>query len=285
MERNIIDTLVAQYETFTAAEKKIADYVLTHQRESLGLGITELSAGCGVAVSTVSVFCRKLKLAGFNDFKIELARANTVDSGQDYDFESTVLQPGDTTAQVMGKTYRLQQETLHRSAGMLSAKAVERAVELMSQADQVLFLGQGNHAAIAQMAWAQFSVTASKFKTMQDAHLQTIALSTLSPNDVVVYFSYSGATLEIMDAAEIIREVGAKLVLVTRFIHSPAAEFADVVLISGADENPLQFGSAAALIAQIYVLDVVQRCYCLRNGENLERNREFIGKGLARKQL
>lgn len=285
MECNIVDTLVAQYETFTAAEKKIADYVLTHQRESLGLGITELSAECSVAVSTVSVFCRKLKLAGFNDFKIELARANTVRPNQGYDLESTVLQPGDSADQVLEKTYHWQQETLRRSANMLSAKAVDRAVEMMGRAGQVLFLGQGNHAAIAQMAWAQFSVTSSKFKTVQDAHLQTIALSTLSENDVVVYFSYSGATLEIMDAVEIIREVGAKLVLVTRFIHSPAAEFADAVLISGADENPLQFGSADALIAQIYVLDVLLGCYCLHYGENLEHNREFIGKGLAKKQL
>ena len=60
MEKSILDQLREEYESFTGAEKKIADYVLSNQWESQGLGIAELSGECGVAVSTVSVFCRKL---------------------------------------------------------------------------------------------------------------------------------------------------------------------------------------------------------------------------------
>ena len=134
------------------------------------------------------------------------------------------------------------------------------------------------------MAWAQFAVTSSKFKTVNDSHLQTVAMSTLSSEDVVVYFSYTGATLEIMDAVEIIRQVGAKLVLVTRFSHSPAAEFADAVLVFGADEGPLEFGSSDALISQIYVVEVLLGCYRLRNVSEVV-DRSFVGKGIAKKML
>ena len=80
MDKSIVDIMLLQYDSFTAAEKKIVDYVLSHQKESQYISITELSAACNVAISTVSVFCRKLKLSGFNDFKIELARADTVSS-------------------------------------------------------------------------------------------------------------------------------------------------------------------------------------------------------------
>lgn len=285
MEQNILDKLLAEYETFTAAEKKIADYVLTHQRESQDLGITELSAECSVAVSTVSVFCRKLKLAGFHDFKIELARANTLRPGQRFSSGAAEPQPGDSAAQVMDKAYHRELEALRRSSAMLDPKAVDQAVELLLRAGQVLLLGQGNHCAVAQIAWAQFSVASSKFKTIQDSHLQTIALSTLTAEDVVVYFSYSGATLEIMDAVDVIRQVGARLILVTRFSRSPAAEFADVVLISGAEERPLQFGSGEALLSQLYVLDVVLDCFCLQAGGRIREDREFIGKELSKKHL
>ena len=84
---------------------------------------------------------------------------------------------------------------------------------------------------------------------------------------------------------QVIREVGAKLILVTRFLHSPAAEFADVLLVYGAEEKPLQYGSADVLISQLYIVDVLKSCYCMRNLEDAERYREFIGKVLARKHL
>lgn len=285
VEKSILDQLRGEYDSFTGAEKKIADYILANQWECQGLGIAELSAECGVAVSTVSVFCRKLGLGGFNDFKIELARANTLSSSQKMSgLSETKPTCEDTTLKIMDKARLRSQEILNRSCQMLSAEQVDKAVELLKDAKQILVLGQGNHSAIATLTWAQFSQTSSKFKTMTDSHLQTIALSTLSEDDVVIYFSFTGATVEIMDAVEIIRQVGAKLILVTRFTHSPAAEFADAVLISGADEGPLEFGSGDALISQLYVVEVLLGCYRLSGADN-SVERKFVGKNIAKKML
>ena len=75
MGKDVIALMLQEYERFTRSERKIADYVLDHQEETQYISITDLSGRCGVAVSTVSLFCRKLKLAGFNDFKLELAPA------------------------------------------------------------------------------------------------------------------------------------------------------------------------------------------------------------------
>ena len=77
MEKNILTQMLQEYDSFTRSERKIADYVLEHQKETQYISITDLSAECEVAVSTVSLFCRKLRLAGFNDFKLELARASS----------------------------------------------------------------------------------------------------------------------------------------------------------------------------------------------------------------
>ena len=285
MEKSILDQLRGEYDTFTGAERKIADYILAKPWECQGLGIAELSGECGVAVSTVSVFCRKLGLGGFNDFKIELARANTLSFGQKSSgLDNTKPSREDGTTEIMQKACVRSQEILERSCRMLDAQQVDKAVELLKGARQILVLGQGNHSAIATLTWAQFSQSSSKFKTMTDSHLQTIALSTLCEEDVVIYFSFTGATVEIMDAVEIIRKVGARLILVTRFNHSPAAEFADAVLVSGADEGPLEFGSGAALISQLYVVEVLLGCYRLSDTDNTVE-RKFVGKNIAKKML
>ena len=282
MGKDIIALMLQEYERFTRAERKIADYVLEHQEETQYISITDLSARCGVAVSTVSLFCRKLKLAGFNDFKLELARAalpaRAVLSGP-----GSQITEEDSTSTVMGKALHALQDELNNAYHMLSETAVTRAVDLLQGAGQVICLGQGNHSAVALAAWGQFSTTSPKFKTIQDSHMQAVVLSTLSKEDVVLYFSHSGATHEVLEAAEIIRGRGAKLILVTRYLNSPASPYADTVLLCGPNEQPFQFGSSSAFIAQIYVVEVLLSEFVRRCPEEAERNRRSVGKALTQK--
>ena len=282
MEKNILARMLRQYDSFTRSERKIVDYVLEHQKETQYISITDLSAECGVAVSTVSLFCRKLKLAGFNDFKLELARAALPAGGNISQLAGEVL-PEDTPGTVMGKVLHSVQEELNNAYHMLAAPSVTRAVDLIRGADQVICLGQGNHSAVALAAWAQFSTTSPKFKTIQDSHMQAVVLSTLSREDVVLYFSYSGATHEVLEASEVIRARGARLILVTRYLNSPASAYADTVLLCGPNEQPFQFGSTAAMIAQLYVVEVLLSEFARRAPEEAERNRQSVGKALTQK--
>ena len=165
MGKDIIALMLQEYECFTRSERKIADYVLEHQEETQYISITDLSAQCGVAVSTVSLFCRKLKLAGFNDFKLELARA-ALPARAALSEPGSEITAGDSAASVMGKVLSAVQDTLNNAYHMLSEREVTRAAGLLRRAGQVVCLGQGNHAAVALAAWAQFSTTSAKFKTI-----------------------------------------------------------------------------------------------------------------------
>lgn len=284
MGKNVVALMLQEYENFTRSERKIVDYVLKHQTETQYISITDLSAVCNVAVSTISVFCRKLKLAGFNDFKLELAKAALM-AGQEADGGAAAgeILPDDPMSTVMSKVLHTAQDTLNKAFHMLAASSVDRAVELLLSARQVICLGQGNHSVVSLAAWAQFSTTSPKFKTIQDSHLQTVVLSTLSEEDVVLYFSYSGATHEVLDAAALIQSRGAKLILVTRFLNSPASAYADTVLLCGPNEQPLQFGSTGALIAQLYVVEVLLSEFTRRTPEEAERCRQSVGKALTQK--
>ena len=68
--------------------------------------------------------------------------------------------------------------------------------------------------------------------------MQAIAASHLTARDVVLYFSYSGSTEELLKNLKIIRDRRAVAILVTRFPKSPGAAYADVVLQCGSLEGP-----------------------------------------------
>ena len=65
----------SEYYTFTAAEKKLADYILSAQDCISRMSISQLASACSVADATVSRFCRRLGYKGYPDFKIAIANS------------------------------------------------------------------------------------------------------------------------------------------------------------------------------------------------------------------
>ena len=107
----------------------------------------------------------------------------------------------------------------------------------------------------------------------------------MEPEDVILFFSYSGSTRDVMETVKLAKERQGKVILVTRFANSPAAELSDLVLQCGANENPLQSGSIAARIAQMYLMDVLFSEYSRRNLVRTRYNRARIAEALADKHL
>ena len=107
----------------------------------------------------------------------------------------------------------------------------------------------------------------------------------LTRRDVVLYFSYSGSTKELLDNLKIARERGAGVILITRFPKSPGAAYADVVLQCGSHEGPFQGGSVAARIARLYVVDVLFSELCRRDLEGCRERRELVAEVLSDKHI
>ena len=63
----------SEYYSFTAAEKKLADYILSAQDCISRMSISELAGACSVADATVSRFCRRLGYKGYPDLKIAIS--------------------------------------------------------------------------------------------------------------------------------------------------------------------------------------------------------------------
>ena len=74
--QDVFETISSQYFQLTNSEKKVADYVLSHRIDAQYMSISELAEECEVADATISRFCRRLGVGGYNAFKLELAKAS-----------------------------------------------------------------------------------------------------------------------------------------------------------------------------------------------------------------
>jgi fructoselysine-6-P-deglycase FrlB-like protein len=102
-------------------------------------------------------------------------------------------------------------------------------VDCLCDAENVYCFGQGNSSIIAMDAWGRFATITSKFHWISDFHMQAVTAATLGANDVILYFSFSGAIRELSELGQLMQKTQAKLILVTRFPKSPGAKYADLL--------------------------------------------------------
>ena len=279
-QKNILELIHTSYFQFTAAEQRIADFVLAQYEQVQFMSITQLADECRTADATVSRFCRRLNLKGFNEFKIELAKQSVAQPVVNVEQHSLETQAGRTQ-----EVAKLGQDAVKQTIELLDATQVIQAVELLEKADHVMTIGAGGSMIMASECAHLFSTVTGKFYAVSDSHMQMSAAATMSTHDTIMLFSYSGATTNGLEVLELAKSRGIPTILVTRFHKSPAAKLADVVLLCGSNEGPFQFGSVPARIAQLTVLDVLFQEYCYRNRESCEENIHRIASALAGKHV
>ncbi len=276
---NILERIHASYYHLTAAERKVADYVLGNSDQVQFMSITQLAEECGIAEATVSRFCRSLKLKGFNAFKIELAKTSAASS------QKLLDQNPDTPQGRWAKAAALSSDAIRQTLDLADAHQIQKAVELFEKAPRVMCIGSGGSMIMASECAHLFSTVTGKFHTVSDSHSQMSAAATMAQEDVIVLFSYSGATTSGLQVLELAKSRGIRTVLVTKFPKSPAAKLADVVLRCGSNEGPFQFGSVPAKVAQLIVMDCLFQEYCHRNREKSEENIQRIAAALSGKHI
>ena len=284
-ESDVFAKISNAYYRLTTAEKKVADYVVIHQRDTQYMSISELAEACGVAEATISRFAKRLGYKGYNAFKLAMANSTAGRTASMGNPLSGEVLPGDSVTDMCQKLFAAELDAMEQTLGLLRPEAVTAAGDLLAGAEKVLCMGQGGSMVMAQEAAHLFSTAFSKYFPVCDSHMQTIATAQLGPGDVILYISYSGATRDLLETARLARERDAKLILITRFPKSPGAALASVVLQCGTNESPLQMGSVAARVAIIFVLDVLFSEVCRRDLEGCRFRRRQVADALSEKHI
>lgn len=287
--QDIFETISSQYFQLTNSEKKVADYVLSHRIDAQYMSISELAEECEVADATISRFCRRLGVGGYNAFKLELAKASMAARAGAGAAENEALpaQAEDRTAfdAMCRRRFQENVSALEQTMKLISPEHLRQAAELIHSAHKVVCMGQGSSMVLAEEAWTLFSTISSKFVFISDSHFQLNSIALMSKEDVVLFFSYSGSTRELQDVLTVSRPLGVKVILVSRFPKSPGGQLADLVLQCGSNEGPLQVGSVTARVAQLFVLDLLFTEVCGLDPEHVIESRERVAEAASLKHL
>lgn len=281
MATNFWELLQQHQGDLTKSGRTVAEYLLQHAGEAQYLSISSLAKECCVAEATVFRFCRALGFEGYHEMRIALAQANATGAL----VNQRVPEPDADTSTLCEHASALLMTTINGTQNALSPEAVDRASELLRKARQVYCLGQGGSMLIANDICARFACISTKFRTAGDSHLQLVTASLMTPEDVVLFVSYSGATRDMLETLRTAKAAGAKIILLTHYEDSPGAKLADVVLLCGAQESPLDSGNIPIKVGLLYVAEVLVLRYTMDDPQNVMDAQDRTSEALAVKML
>lgn len=281
---DLLTKIAEYYPHLTKSEKKVADYILSSPQEVLKFTISDLAETCGVGDTTVFRFCRTLKLDGYQNFRLALAISlNSHDvsdirnGNQGFDSENI-----DELCRSVMNAYI---EAVNNTFKILDFESLKKAVDLVADARLIYFYGLGGSGITAEEAKNKFlRVTPNVFYNC-DSHMQLMTASLLSEEDLAIIFSNSGTTKDAIEITRLAKSAGAKTIFITRFPKTPAARYTDVLLISGANEGPMQGGSIAAKTSQLFMVDILYAEYFRRFFDKCSENKKQTSKSIAGKML
>lgn len=280
-EMNLILKIQSSYNQLTKAEKKVADYCLSHRDEIPYLSITDLADACDVGDTSVYRFCRTLKLDGYQEFKMKFSLCQNSSNALSVNINAASAASDNLAQKILASHISAIEETYQ----LLNSAEFEKVLNMLDKAEHIYFFGVGDSLLAAEEARNKFLRITPKVNCITDPHMQAVTASLTGEKDLVFLISYSGATKDNVQTAKIAKERGAMVACISHFQKSPLTAYCDVVLLCGSREGPLDRGSISAKSGQLYLIDLLYQNYYERNPIESFRNNELSAASVLEKSF
>ncbi len=225
--------------SFNDLETDIYNYVITHEHEVIYMRIRELAEHTHVSTATILRFCKKVGCEGFSEFKTKLklelkSRQSVVKSG-----EHAVM------------------EFFERTLSSDQEAVLEEAVQMLMDADNVLFVGIGSSGILAEYGARYFS-SLGKF-SMYIKDFSYPIHNRLQKNSVSIVLSVSGENSFTIKQMNRLKREGSKVISITNNKQCTTAKMSDLNLAYYMTEEYYEDTNITTQVPVIYLLETLAR--------------------------
>lgn len=262
-------------EQFNASEKAVAQYIITNKEDILNLSIQALSELTYTSPSTVVRLCRKIGLKGFKDFKIkwsaELQKEYNAISNVDPDFPFT---DDDSYGEIQKKILELFTDSLNQTSQLLSPDNLERAVELLLQADKIGVFAYGDtYLPALNFQNKLMKIDRSVHMTALSGENRHLATN-FRQGDCAIVISYSGESKNNYYITQLLKQNGATIIVITGNPSSHIASLGDLILpVAKSESQSVKLSTFSSQTAIDYVLNTLYGCLFVSNYDKNQSKR------------
>ena len=251
--QDLLNRIRQKQESFPAAQRLVAAYVMENYNQIPFLSITTLAKNIGVSDNTVIKFCNQLGFQKFTEFKrvfsdyahSELVMFNKLSETGEGDIENSFFAQG------------LEEDSAAIHATLTNPVNQQNLPEMLSMLDKAknIYITGGRGSAIMAALFANMlrylGYKVHDISTGVGDYLDR--LSMVEKDDLVIVISFPRYTAQIVNAAKYLHEQGVPIVLITDTGLSPALPYANLSFHCSYDSNYYfpTFGGCLSLIGVI----------------------------------
>ncbi|MBR9856313.1 MAG: MurR/RpiR family transcriptional regulator [Gammaproteobacteria bacterium] len=272
---NTLEKITKSIESFSKSERKVAEVILASPQTAIHSSIATLAKLADVSEPTVNRFCRRLDTKGFPDFKLHLAQS--LANGTPY--VNRHVEEDDSPESYTAKIFESSMACLDSARNTLDPQAVNRCVDLLTQAKKLSFFGLGASSAVAHDAMNKFFRFNVPVLCFDDVVMMRMSCINSAEGDVVVLISHTGRTKALVEIAQLARQNDAIVIGLTAK-DSPLARECTMVLSMEVPEDTDIYLPMASRLAQMVLIDVLATGFILRRGSKFRENLRKVKEGI-----
>lgn len=222
--QNLESRINSEYYYLSKTHRKIASYILKHQKEVLNCSITVLAKKIGTTPATITRFCQELRYKGFNEMKFFMENDLALKSSG-----TKLVTVEEPLAVSVKKLLKYNMDALNETLLLQDERKLEQAIDKIVHADKVYFYAEGSSGSSADFGYRLFLQNGVPSFCFTDAAIMLLSATHLSEKDVVIGISYSGESENVLVA---MRKARHKKAFVIGITGSPKSRFAKAASIS-----------------------------------------------------
>ncbi|OMQ21044.1 MurR/RpiR family transcriptional regulator [Serratia oryzae] len=233
------DEIRRRYETLSKRLKQVARYILDNSNSIAFDTVASISAQASVPPSTLIRFANAFGFSGFNEMK-QVFRQHLMEETVNYTERARLFRQTSSDdsvapekpADILNVFTMVNSQALQQLAMQTSAAQLERAVELLNNAENIYVIGLRRSFSVASyLTYALRHLERRAFLIDGLGGMFAEQLSMVKPKDVVIAISYSPYAKEAIELVELGAKQGALQIAITDSQVSPLAAFSDVCFV------------------------------------------------------
>lgn len=275
---SLLERMALARESAPATRRAILQAMLEDPDRTLEESFEQLAERSGSSVPTIMRTCRDLGFAGLREFKLALAQELAL-GGSPLHRRVNIADAAD---EVVGKIARSAAASVAGVRNQLDMDVLQAAVDAIASATHIDIVGAGNTswfmATDLQARLFRLGLSATAWA---DYHLQQVAAGAQKAGGVVIAITHVGGMPSLLDAVDIARAQGAKVVAITR-PGTPLAARADWLLGLTVPDDAVMHVGIDAYLVHLTLIEVLTVLIAQRVGEPAVRRLRGVREALQR---
>lgn len=244
-----------RYNQMSKAEKKISDFVLADSGRVLELTAVDIAGSSGVSSASIIRYVQKLGFDGLDAFKFALAAAGATEGEES--MVDPIISKEDDLDTLAHKLEVLLGTSIQDFFYQLDKAVLQQAIDMVKKARRIYLIGIGASALPAYDLFHKLKRADFDAACYQDINMVVEFFNYLDKRDVVIAFSYSGQSNEIIYACNMAKQQRANVIAVTRRSASALQELADICLFVPDREAVMRIGAFTSLHTSLMMADLI----------------------------